>query len=152
MDLNFKNYKINKTKNFIKNNKFFFFFHSAKLNSKEWLVVEQELKILKLNYYKIYNSATLKIFHNSIYKNFNNIICGIILIIKPNFKSSLINLNLLEKKKLKEIFLLLSIKLNNKIYLSSQLNELNIFSYKQNLFYLYKTLEKHSKITYILTK
>ena len=150
MDFNLKNYRVFKVKNYFKKCNFFFFFHSIKVTSTEWVVIEQYLKKLKLKYYKILNGTTRKTIDNSIYKNFTQLISGTILLVEPQFKTTVLNLNLLEKE-LKILFALLSIKLNDKIYSVEQLKNFKVFSYKQNMFYLFQLLEKSSKLTYVLT-
>jgi hypothetical protein len=150
MDFNLKNYRVLKVKNYIKNCDFFFFFHSAKLKSNEWVIVEQDLKKLKLKYYKVFNGTTLKTVKNSIYTNYSSIVCGIILFIELKFKSTTFELISL-KKDLKPLFALLSVKLNNKIYSIDQLKGIKTFSYKQNMFNLYQSLDRHLKTTHRLT-
>jgi hypothetical protein len=150
MDFNLKSYRVLKVKNYLKNCDFFFFFHSAKLTSNEWISIEQDLKKLKLKYYKVFNGTTLETINNSVYKNFNQIICGIVLFIEPRFKLTALELDVI-KKTLKHLFALLSVKLNNKIYAIEQLKGLKTFSYKQNMFNFYRSLEKGLKSTYVLT-
>jgi hypothetical protein len=150
MDFNLKSYRVLKVKNYLKNCDFFFFFHSAKLRSNEWISIEQDLKKLKLKYYKVFNGTTLETINNSVYKNFNQIICGIVLLIEPRFKLTTLELDLI-KRHLKPLFALLSVKLNNKIYAVEQLKGLKTFSYKQNMFNFYRSLEKSLKSTYVLT-
>lgn len=50
MELTFKNYKMTKTKTYIKKNKLFFFFDGVHRNSNHWVLVEQELKNICFNY------------------------------------------------------------------------------------------------------
>jgi len=150
MDFNLKSYRVLKVKNSLKNCDFFFFFHSAKLTSNEWVSIEQDLKKLKLKYYKVFNGTTSETLKNSVYKNFNQIICGIILFIEPRFKLTTLELTSI-RKDLKPLFALLSVKLNNKIYSIEQLKGFKAFSYKQNMFNFYKSLEKGLKLTYLLT-
>ena len=130
---------------------FFFLFHSAKLDLNQWLQTEQNLKKLKLNYSKALNGITLKLFENSIFKNLSLTICSFVLFINPNFKTTELQLSLM-KKDLKPSFQLISVKLNNKIYATSQLKALNILSYKKNMFELHKSLDQHLKTSYLLTK
>lgn len=151
MNLNSKTYKIKKIKKYIKKNELFFFFNTTKLKKKDWTKIEQNLKRLKMNYYKVFNGTTLKTIKNSIYKNFANIICGVVLLIKPQFKLITVEKKLLEKET-KPLFTLLSVKLNNKIYSTQQLKKLNTFSYKQNLFNLNQSLNKILKTTYVFSK
>ena len=151
MDYNLKKYQILKLKKYFKNNNFFFILHSSKINSKEWIQIEQKIKKLKLKYYKIFNGTASKIIDNSIYANYTQVISSLVVFIKPSFKSTEIKLKILEKE-LKSLFILLSVKLNNKIYFISQVSSINSFSYKQNVFDLYKVLEKSLKVPYTLKK
>jgi hypothetical protein len=150
MDFNLKSYRVFKVKEYLKKSEFFFFYHSPKLRSNEWVSIEQDLKKLKLKYYKIFNGTTLKTINNSIYQNLDQVICGIVLFIKLNYKSTTFDFNTLNKN-LKPLFILLSLKLNNKIYSIPQLKGINSFSYKQNVFNLQKSLERYIKGSYKLT-
>jgi hypothetical protein len=151
MDFNSKGYQRVKLKKFFKTNDFFFLFHSVKLNLNLWIQTEQNLKKLKLQYSKILNGATLKLFQTSIYQNINPIICGFVVLINPNFKTTELNLKLI-KKDLNPSFELISVKLNNKMYSTSQLKGLNALSYRTNVFNLHKSLDRHLKTSYLLTK
>jgi hypothetical protein len=151
MDFNSKSFQSVKLKKFFKNHDFFFLFHSAKLDSTQWTKTEQNLKKLKLRYSKVLNGTTLKLFKNSIYKNLSPIICGFVLFISSNFKTTELKLNSI-KKDLKPSFELISVKLNNKIYSTSQLKGLNTLSYKQTVFNLHRSFDRHLKTSYLLTK
>lgn len=151
MDFNLKNYRVIKVKNYIKKCDFFFFFHSAKLKSTEWIHVEQNFKKLKLKQYKVFNGTTVKTINNSIYKNFTNTVCGVVLFIAPTFKTTLFEFNSI-KKDLKSFFALFTIKLNNKFYATDQLNGIKTFSYNQNMFSFYKSLNRYLKLSHKLTK
>lgn len=150
MDFNFKTYQIIKLKKYFKNNGLFLLFHSAKLNSTKWTFTEQNLKKLKLNYYKPLNKTTITTFKNSIYKNFSSSIAGFILLVNSSYKITALNLTSIVKS-LSPSFTLVSIKLNNKVYSTSQLKRLNDLSYNKSVFNLYKVLDKQLKTTYILT-
>jgi hypothetical protein len=151
MDFNSKDYQSAKLKNFFKTNSFFFLFHSAKLDLNQWIHTEQNLKKLKLNYSKALNGITLKFFKSSIYANVSSIVCGFIIFINPSFKTTNLKLSSI-KKDLKPSFELISVKLNNKIYSTSQLRGLETFSYKKALFNLHSSLDKNLKTSYLLTK
>ena len=151
MDFNSKNYQSVKLKKFFKSNDFFFWYHSAKLDLNQWIHTEQNLKKLKLNYSKALNGITLKLFKNSIFTNIRPIVCSFILFINSNFKTTEFQLSSI-KKDLKPSFELISVKLNNKIYSTSQLKGLNTFSYRKNVFNLYGSLDQHLKTSYLLTK
>lgn len=151
MDFNSKDYQSVKLKKFFKTNDLFFLFHSAKLDLNEWTQTEQKLKKLKLKYFKALNGTTLKLFKTSIYQNLSPIVCGFVLFINSNFKTTVIELKPV-KKDLKPSFELISVKLNNKVYSTSQLKGLNVLSYRTNIFNLYKSLDRHLKTSYVLTK
>jgi hypothetical protein len=151
MDFNSKNYQNIKLKKFFKMNDFFFLFHSAKLDLNQWTQTEQNLKKLKLKYLKAFNGTTLKLFNSSIYRNLSPVICGFVLFIHSNFKTTELNLKPI-KKDLKPSFELISVKLNNKMYSTSQLKGLNTLSYQTNVFILYKSFDRHLKTSYLLTK
>jgi len=151
MDFNSKNYQNIKLKKFFKDNSLFFWFHSAKINLNQWIKTEQNLKKLKLNHSKILNGITLKLFENSIFANFNSIVRGFISFVNFNFKITEFKCNFL-KKDFKPSFEIILIILNSKIYSISQLKKLNTFSYKKNVFNLYKSLDHHLKIGHLLTE
>jgi hypothetical protein len=151
MDFNSKDYQSVKLKKFFKINDFFFLFHSAKLDLNQWTQTEQNLKKLKLKYSKVLNGTTLKLLNSSIYRNLRSVICGFVLLIHSNFKTTELNLKPI-KKDLKPSFELISVKLNNKMYSTSQLKGLNTLSYQANVFTLYKSFDKHLKTSYLLTK
>lgn len=151
MKYNQKQYQIRKTQKYLKNSDFFFIYHSIKLNSKESVKIEQTLKKLKLKQYKILNGIASKTFTTSVFKNYSKLVCGLIIFIKPEYFESQLLLNDL-KKELKNLFLMLSIKLNNKIYFVCQISKIKTLSFKQNIFNLYAVLEKSTKTAYILKK
>ena len=150
MDFNLKNFQIYKFKKYFKNNDFFFLFHSAKLSLNQWVGIEQDLKKLKLSYYKTLNGTSLKTLKNSIYLNSSSVITSFVVFLHPKFKTTDFDLNALTKN-LKPSFSLLSLKLNNKIYSTSQLKGIKSLSYKKNVFNLHKTLDRHLKTSYQLT-
>ena len=94
---------------------------------------------------------TAKLFKNSIYTNVRPIVCSFILFINSNFQTTELQVNSVEKN-LKPSFKLISAKLNNKIYSTSQLKGLNDFSYKKSVFNLYGSLDQHLKTSYVLTR
>ena len=150
MDFNLKNYQIVKLKKYFKNNNFFLVFQSARLSLTKWTHTEQNLKKLKLNYYKPLNKTTVKVLQNSVHKNFSSVINGFILLITTDSKASKLNLESIVKN-LRPSFSLVSVKLNNKMYSLSQLKGMKDLSYKKNVFNLHKTLDKQLKTTYLLT-
>jgi len=125
-------------------------FHSVKLSSKKWVITEQNLKKLKVSYYKPLNKVTEKTLKHSIYKNISSNVAGFVLLVNTRYKTTNLKLQHLVKS-LKSSFTLVSIKLNNKIYSTSQVKGLNDLSYEKSAFNLHKLLNKHLKTSYILT-
>lgn len=151
MDFNSKDYQSVKLRKIFKTNDFFFLFQSAKLDLNQWIQTEQNLKKLKLKYSKALNGTTFKLFKSSIYKNLSPIIGGFVLFMSSGFKTAELRLNSI-KKELKPSFELISVKLNNKLYSTSQLKGLNMLSYRKNVFNLHRSLDRYLKTSYILTK
>ena len=150
MDFNLKNYQIFKLKKYLKKNDFFFLFHSAKLSLNKWTSIEQNLKKLKLEYYKPLNRTTSKIFKSSIFENFSSIIGGFVLFVNSSNKNNELNLKHITKT-LKPNFVLISVKLNNKIYSPAQLKGMKDLSYKKNVFNLHRSLNRYLKTSHVLT-
>lgn len=114
MQINFKSYKIKKNKHYIKKNSIYFFFKAPSRSAKNWILIDQNLKIVNLIYYKIFNKASRNIINKSIYKNMNETINGITFLIKP--KSSKISRETLIVNLESLCFNMLAIKLNNKMH------------------------------------
>lgn len=135
MELEFVIYKNFKIGYILKYNKFLFIFNGARLNSKNWLIVEQSLNLIKLNYYKIYNISGNTILQNSTHKNSSNLsINGSTLLI--NFNKSITNFNLISSiQKLFNVhplLIYLLTKLNNKLYSNCQIKQINHTVYTTN--------------------
>ena len=85
MKFNLKKYQIFKLKIYLKE-KDFLIFHCAKLNLKQWIIIEQQLKKLNLKYYKPLNGISLKILNTSTHKYFSHLINGPVLFIEYDSK------------------------------------------------------------------
>lgn len=146
MQFSSKTYKILKTKNYLKENDLFFFFNSISQNSNDEIIIEQNLKKVNLNYYKIFNKTSKPTLNNSIYKNSNELINSMTLFIKPVFtsielkKSNL--LNCFEPL----LFNMLAIKLNSKIYSITQLKQIITFNYTDINYLLFQFNTTNFKI------
>lgn len=151
MDFNSKTSQRIKLKKLFKTNDLLFLCHSAKSDLNQWIQIEQSLKKLKLKYAKFLNSTTLTLFESSIYKNLNSIICGFLLFIRPEYRTTQIDLDYI-RRIFKPLFELVSVKLNNKVYSSSQLKGLKSFSHRKNMFNLHQSLDRYLKVTYKLTE
>ena len=150
MDFNLKDYQIFKLKKYFKDNDLFFLSHSAKPDTKQWIGIEQNLKKLKLDYYKTLNSTTVHTLKDSIYHNNSSVISGFVVFINPRFKTTRLEMPSLSKS-LTPSFSIISLKLNNKIYSPAQLKGFKDLSYKKNIFNLHKSLDNHLKTSYRLT-
>ena len=131
MKFTLKDYKIFKTKKYIKTTCFFFFFNGIMLNSNDWIKTKQKLKKINFNCYKIFNKTSTKIVKNSIYKNTTPMINGITFFVKVENNQQISKKILLHDFE-NLLFVFLSTKLNNKIYFLNQVKKINIFIYYKN--------------------
>ena len=146
MQFSSKNYKILKTKNYLKENNLFFFFNSIHRNSNDGIIIEQNLKKFNLNYYKIFNKTSKTTIKNSVYKNSSELINSMTVFIKPISQSiELKKSNLLSCFE-PLLFSMLAIKLNNKIYSTSQLKEMTTLNYKDVKLLLFQFSATNLKI------
>ena len=151
MKLSVKNYKIVKTKKYFKTNSLFFFVNGINRNSLDWLTVEQELKTVGFDHYKILNKTTTTTLNTSIYANINSAIKGSTFLLKPQlnkyFSKNIVlsTFNLI-------FFELLSIKLNNKAYSIGSMESVHSFQYKETKLLLYQFCSTHLKTCYKLSK
>lgn len=150
--MKFKIYQTLQTKNYLKNKSFIFISNGVNRKAINWLKFEQNLKTINLNYYKIYNKIGKKIFKASTYTNFINLING------PFFFLSVNNNKIIPKKLLKKDllellkFIILALKLNNKIYSLKQIKKLNSFIYKKEITTFYQFLITNLKFSQTLIK
>jgi hypothetical protein len=115
--------------------KFRFFFLYNTIIQKNNFKITQELKNLDLKYCKLYNTLTIIIMRNSIYRNYTSLINGLVMIVMPK---TTLNLNILTQ--FKDIVTLVGVKINNKIYSIKQINLLIKFKYKKDSLNLVKTI------------
>jgi hypothetical protein len=145
MKFSLKNYKLLKTKKYIKNTNLFFVINGINTNSKDSTKIQQELTKINFNCYKIFNKTSTKILEDSIYKNSKYVINGLVFFVKSKKHNKIVKKTLFNNfESLKFIFL--KIKLNNKIYSLNQLKNVNIFNYnkKKLLFYQFTVIHlKH---------
>jgi hypothetical protein len=137
MEFNSKDYKIVKTKSYLKKTPLFFFLNTINHDSNDWVISEQNLKNLNLNYYKVFNKLTNNILKNSIYNN-TQIVNGITFFIKPSKNSKTLPKQVIVDNFEILLFTLLAIKLNNKIYTITHFKNSNSLEYKENKLALYQ--------------
>lgn len=147
--MKFKNYQNIKIKNYLKNSSLLLFSNGINQNSKNQILLKQELKKLKITYYKIYNKLTIKIFKTSIYKNLAKIIYSPVFFLTLKQK----NFNILTTKYLEALkFSILGIKLNKKIYLIKQIKNIKSTNYKAGISIFYQFALIHLKLIQITNK
>lgn len=124
--MKFQNYQNKKIKNYFKNYSLLLISNGINQKSKNQVLIKQELKKLKIIYYKTYNKLTIKIFKNSIYKNLAKLIYSTIFFLTT--KQKYFNITII--KYLETIkFLILGIKLNKIFYSITQLKNIKSTSY-----------------------
>jgi hypothetical protein len=148
MQLSSKDYKILKTKNFLKKDNLLFFFNSIHRNSNDEIIVEQKIKKFNLNHYKIFNKTSKTTINNSIYKNSNELINSMTVLIKPI--SNKIELKKSDLSTCFEplLFNMLAIKLNNKIYSTSQLKNVVTLNYRDIKLLLFQFILTNLKLIF----
>ena len=137
MKLKLKDYKTLKTKKYLKTNNIYIYVNGINKNSISFIKTKQEFKNINFDYYQIFNKTSIKILENSIYKNNKTIINGVTFLIKP------INNKLISKKVIFHnienlMFVFLTIKLNNKIYILNQFKKVSTLNYYKNKLLLYQ--------------
>jgi len=144
MQLEKNNYKILKTKKYIKNNNLFFIFNGH-VNTKNLILTQQNFIKLNLNSHKIYNSLTKTILKNSIYTNYSLMVHGsIIFVTLKNKKISLKMENLINYNK---TFKIICLKLNNKIYSFLQIKNITNLNFKKNVCIFCNTIKRSIKMS-----
>jgi len=147
--MKFKNYQRIKIKNCLKAYSLLIITNGINQDYKNQTLTKQEFKKLKITYYKIYNKLTTKILKNSKFKNITQLIYSPIFFILPkqnDFNISI--LNYLETL----LFLIVGIKLNQKIYSSVQIKNLKSLNYKNEITILYQFLLINLKLIQITDK
>ena len=146
MQINFRNYQKVKTKTILKKNNFLLLATGTNQRSSNWITLEQNLNKLNLDYTKIYNTITSKILNDSIARKLKNTINSTFFVLKPKNTTKIIKSNLLNEININK-FTIISIYLNKKLYVSSQLTKLNSFHLKKNVALLYQFLSTNLKST-----
>ena len=144
MKLNFRTYQKNQTKSILKKNKFLLFTVGANQNSTNWIALEQNLHKLDLNYTKIYNNVTTKIFEDSIAKKLKNTINSTFFFLTHKNTTKVIKSSIINEISTSK-FDVVALKLNKKFYAVPQIKKLNTFHYKKNVAILYQFLSTSLK-------
>jgi hypothetical protein len=145
--LDFKAFKILKTTKYIKNNNLLLFTYGINRLSNDWVITEQKLEKLNIKYYKVFNTFPQKLLTNSIFSYSMNFIGTTFFFL--HFKNSSKNFERFHIKELSvNLFFLLGVKLNNKVYVVESLKNLNSFKYTENKLVFYKFCEAGLMINY----
>jgi hypothetical protein len=129
MKLKLKHYKKNKIKKYIKSTQLFFICHGVNLTIKEWIPIQQELKTLNLNHYRLTNNLIKILLTKSIFKNLESILkgpCFFIDLSSSNNKTLLLTPHL---SNLSQLLTFFCIKINNRIYTYEHLKQLKALNY-----------------------
>ena len=144
--MKFKNYQNIKIKNYTKKYSLLLITNGINQNSKNKILIKQNLKKLKIDCYKIYNKLTTKTFKNSRYKNIIKLIYSTIFFLTSNQKKfDISTIKYLEVLK----FPILGAKLNKKIYTKTQLKNIKSTNYKNGISVLYQFLLVNLKLIQI---
>lgn len=147
MKFKIKKYKYYKIKKYFKKSSIFFIYNGT--NVKNSVKIDQQIKKLNLQYYKLYNKITNKVFFESVFKNFRYTINGLLFLIKiknNSFGVCFQNLLLLDKS-LKLVLL----KMNNNLFNISKLNYKFLLNYRNTNLLFLKTLKSYFKNVLKLT-
>ena len=145
MKYELKKYKFSKIQHYFKTTKIFFFFHGTNLNIKNWTKIEQDLIQFKLKYYRLYNTLTINVLKNSIFRNITVLINGSIFLISLKNETNLIVHNILN---INPSLFWLSIRINNKIYSIYQIKSMTSLNFYKNITTLHKSLQILLKTPY----
>jgi hypothetical protein len=135
MKFHLNQYKLKKTKFFLKKEKLVFFYNSINKNSNIWLKKEQEFKNYDINYYKLYNNLFLTIVKNSIFSFLLNLINGPIIFLSFSIYNKN-NFDFLRSINVNLPLNLLCIKVKKNIYSVEQISKIRSLKYINNIFFL----------------
>ena len=148
MKFKIKKYKYHKIKNYFKKSRLFFIYNGT--NVKNSVKIDQQIKKLNLQSYKIYNTISKKVLTKSIFKNFMCTINSSLFLIKiknNGFSVGFENVLFLDNS-LKLVLL----KMNNNLFNISKLNFKFLLHYKNTNLLFLKTLKTYLKKVLELTK
>lgn len=142
-----KSYKSIKVKKYFKKYSLLLITNGINQNSKNKLATKQKLTKLKIHMYKIHNQLTRKIIKKSIYKNYIKLIQNILYLFTLKQKK----FNFLQIQSIETLnFLIMSIKINRKIYSITQIKNIKSSKYRNIFSILYQFLLVNLKFTQVL--
>lgn len=140
-------YKSIKIKKYFKKYSLLLITNGVNQNSRNRLVTKQKLSNLKLHTYKIHNQLTKKILKKSIYENYIKLVQNVLYLFTIKQKK----FNFLQIRNIEALnFLIMSLKLNEKIYPITQIQTIKSSKYKNIFSILYQFLSINLKFSQIL--
>lgn len=147
MKFNTKELKASKTQKYLKTYNFFLIYNGIHQNNRNWLLINQELYLLKLNYLKLQNKMFYKTINKTIFKNLVSSVSTVTYFIASKNKNFIKPKDTLIKKFEFFSFKIVALKFNHKIYSALEIKTVNSFNYKLNKLSFYQsgiiTLKKH---------
>ena len=151
MELSVKDYKIAKAKKYFKTTSLFFVVNGINRNSLDWLIIEQGLKTIKFNCYKVSNKTAVKTLNISTYADIGASVKGSTFLIKPPKTKHFLKQTILNTFN-SLFFELLIIKFNNRLYSANSLKNSYSLKYKEAKLLLYQFNLVHLKTCYKISK
>lgn len=145
MKFELKSYKLQKTKNYFKKKPILFMFNVSNSNSKSWLQMEQVFYKYNLKCSKTYNTLSRKSLEKSIFKNTVVLMSGSLCLV---YFGKTVNspIELQKIVKISPTMSFLGVKLNNKIYSSTQIKTLSSLNYNKTIKVFNNSLKKLLKL------
>ena len=147
MNKNLKTYKLYKVKTFLKRYPIIIIYHTLNVKEVNWLKINESLEQLNLKCYKLRNKLSKHALKNSVFSNFSVMLNGSLCFVYPK-NATKFNGNFKTFSKINKIMPILAIKINKKIYSTTQLSSLSTLNYKSNISTLNLTLKKIIKTPY----
>ena len=150
MDFNLKTYKCSKIKHYFKTSNFFFLFQGTSLYNENWVKIEQILVGYDLKSCRMFNKLMCITLKNSMLQNVLVLTHGPIILLTNRHNDT--KLTFKELNNINPLINLLGFGLNNKIYFKKQIKNLKRMSYRENIFFLCKSMRTIIKTPYYRLK
>jgi hypothetical protein len=138
MDLTTREYQMAKTKSYLKKNEICFFFQNRTGKASDWLLTEQKVASLNLNYYRLNTRSAQKVLKSSKHRFKEPLISSTTSVLTQTKLA--IHFHKFAFNKISMAFLFLAIKVNNCIYSTGQLKSLFVFHYRFKQLAMYNFL------------
>lgn len=132
MEISAKIYKRDITKTYFKTNNLFFIYNGINRNSIDKLIADQNIKSTNFKYKKIRNKTVNVAIKKSIYCSISSVIAGVSFFINTNTPYQVLDKKVLVNKLRTFFFFLSAVKINNKLYSTRIVRNINFFNYIDN--------------------